>query len=454
MLALSALGIGFLIQTIIQISVMLSGAFLWIAGAVLSWVCSENFISLPYTSGPVVETSWALVRDFTNMLFIVILVFIGLATALRIRDYEAKKTLPLLIIIALLINFTPVICGFIVDAANILMNFFLKNVSGGEVIGAQLRSYYSATLNDLLGIGFFNPLEHLNVLLRGVITIIFNITAGFIFFAFAFLFVIRYVAIWVLVILSPLAFFSYILPATRKVWNMWWNQFIQWVFIGVTGGFFLYLGMQTIIILSSEEVRGQLGNVGENWLLDISGISDLLNSSLSMGIGLAFLMLAFFMGLSTGAMGGGAVMGALKRGGKAVGTTLGSQSWTGIKKAAQAPLKRVERDRLARAYPTLPLDDARKAYKANTSRWQRAKTSMGEIIKTLPSVADFREAGLAPKAAGAGIGNALRNSAKAGWKAAIKSKRGKKGQPCVNVNCKKPLPADADFCPNCGVSQP
>ena len=323
MLALSAATIGLILQTVVQISVALSGGFLWIAGQILSWVCSENFISLPYTSGPVVEGSWMLVRDFTNMFFIVILVFIGLATALRIKEYEAKKTLPLLILIALLINFTPVICGFIVDTSNILMNFFLKNVSGGEVIGAQLRSYYADTIKDVMGMGAFNPAIHLKILLRGIITITFNIIAGFIFFAFSFLFTIRYVAIWVLVILSPLAFFSYILPATRKIWTMWWNQFMQWVLMGVTGGFFLYLGMQTIIILSSKDVQPKLGHVGDNWLLDFTGISDLLNTSLSLGIGLAFLLLAFFMGLSTGAMGGSQILGLAKKGGVA------TAKWTG-----------------------------------------------------------------------------------------------------------------------------
>jgi len=332
---LAALGGGAIIQIFIQILVLISSGFLYLAGSILSWVCSDNFISLPYTHGPIIDDTWALTRDLTNMLFVVVLVFIGLATALRIRDYEAKKTLPVLIIIALLINFTPVICGFIVDATNIVMNFFIKNASAGEIIAVQLSSYYNSVKSDILGISFFNPLEHIKIFIRAAIVSFFNIIAGFILLAFAFIFIFRYIAIWMLVILSPFAFFSYILPATRKIWTMWWNQFIQWTFIGVTGSFFLYLGMFTIKTVA--EHSKELGHVGANWLLDFTGVSELLNGTLSLGIGLAFLAAAFFMGLSSGAMGGNQIIGWAKAGGKAAGSWAGRTTWREAQQRLRLP---------------------------------------------------------------------------------------------------------------------
>ena len=93
------------------------GVILGLVGELFKWVISPGFISLSYTNpagNEFIRVGWTLTRDLTNIIFVLALIAIGLGTALRIRDYQAKKALPILIIIALLINFTPVICGLIV----------------------------------------------------------------------------------------------------------------------------------------------------------------------------------------------------------------------------------------------------------------------------------------------------------------------------------------------------
>lgn len=307
---LSSYGI---VLAFLQTALSISNLFLGLGGTILSWILGGDFITIPYTKGDVIDSSWGLVRDLTNMLFIIVLIFIGLATALRIRDYEAKKALPRLIIIALLINFTPVICGFIIDGANIVMNFFIQPLSGGNLLGSHLYTVYKGVWSDIIGLGFFNPLEHVELLFKSACVVIFNFLGGFIMIAFSFLFVLRYIAIWILVILSPLAFFSYILPITRRIWTMWWNQFIQWVFIGITGAFFLYLGFNTLNILL--EHAGELGKApeGTGWLK--KPFIDFFNDLLPYGIGIAFLLISFFLGFSTGAMGGNQILNLVKTGG-------------------------------------------------------------------------------------------------------------------------------------------
>ncbi len=325
--ALANLITGGLVLIVVQLAVTVSNLIMGAAGAILSWVLSPNFINLPYTKEGIVGIGWELVRDFTNMFFIIILVFIGLSTALRIRDYEAKKTLPLLIIIAILINFTPVICGAIIDAANIVMHFFLEKLTGTNPLEAQLIKEWVTLKGGLEGLTTLNPFYQINpanqvsIVLEGLVLFWFNIIAAFIFFAFSFLFIVRYIAIWVLVILSPLAFFSYILPATRRVWTMWWNQFIQWATIGITGAFFLYLGLQSLTILSDTKIYSTPPppNLG---LLEEAGIN-FINEMLPYGVAIAFLLLAFFMGLSTGAMGGSQILNLAKKGGAA------TAKWTG-----------------------------------------------------------------------------------------------------------------------------
>jgi len=286
---------------------------------------SPNFINLPYTKEGVVGLGWGIVKDFTNMFFIVILVFIGLATALRIREYEAKKTLPLLILIALLINFTPVICGAIIDASNIIMNFFLDKLSSTNLLEQQLKIQGDMIRGELNALTLIDPFKQLSLILKSCVLIAFNFIATFIFFAFSLLFAMRYIAIWVLVILSPLAFFSYILPATRKLWTTWWNQFIQWATIGITGAFFLYLGLQSLTILSDTKIYSTPPPPGLNFL-EPAGLN-FINEMLPYGVAIAFLILSFFMGLSTGAMGGSQIIGLAKTSGAAAGKWAGGRSY-------------------------------------------------------------------------------------------------------------------------------
>ncbi|MFA5348869.1 MAG: hypothetical protein WC309_00690, partial [Candidatus Paceibacterota bacterium] len=64
---------------------------------ILTWVASPNFIKVSFTKADnvVVTAGWTVVRDFTNLLFILVLIAIGLMTALRTsKEYQVQKTLP------------------------------------------------------------------------------------------------------------------------------------------------------------------------------------------------------------------------------------------------------------------------------------------------------------------------------------------------------------------------
>jgi len=230
-----------ILAAVFSLPTLVSGLFLAISGWLLSWVTSPAFIAVKFTDNPFVTPAWGLVRDFANMGIVLALVAIGLGTALGIAEYQAKKTLPWLLAVALGINFTPVICGIFIDISNIIMNFFLEGVTFGDAINKCL----SATRLLWSGITTTDPLAKLGL---GIGMIAFNIMAGIVFLGIAIIFTVRYVALWTLVILSPLAFLCYVLPATRSVWKMWWGQFINWCFIGAIAAFWVYLGEQMLMV--------------------------------------------------------------------------------------------------------------------------------------------------------------------------------------------------------------
>jgi hypothetical protein len=228
-------------------------------------VISDSFVNIPYTSGnEFVAYGWSVARDFVNMFFILILIIIGLSTSLQIETYKWQKTLPRLVFVALFINFTLVFLGVFIDATNIMMNYFVSSLATESVFVMRMRSLYevmSSSLANTPWTSFTGAI--ITPVAMSVIFTIFNFFIGLVYSIYGLIFAMRYVAIWLLVIISPFGFFCYILPATRGFFNQWWRWFLGWCIIGVAGSFFLYLGEimfqfidQTALVPSVTEHQG------------------------------------------------------------------------------------------------------------------------------------------------------------------------------------------------------
>lgn len=231
------------------------------AGMLNNLVSGKLLVGLSYTNNPIIDVGLNVTLPFANMFFILILVVIAFATILRIQNYALQKLLPTFIIIALLVNFMPVICGFIVDFSNLIMNFFVNNPNvpiNGLSLFALTKDNIGAiweAVGDIWGL----PIDYKTInwgdtmmtltnlvvgpLALGLVQIIFNLIATLVILMFFALFFLRYIMIWVLVIIAPVCLACYILPITKGAWNWWWNQFFQWAIIGIVGGFFLFLGV-------------------------------------------------------------------------------------------------------------------------------------------------------------------------------------------------------------------
>lgn len=240
-----------LISSVFNLIHSFSELFLEISLTLFRLVLSDKFISWNYTGragpnqNPVVHTGWTLARDIMNMFFVIALAFVGLATALEKEEYKIQRLLPRLLFFALLVNFSPVICGVIIDASNILMNYFTGLFTVGEEISilGELEDLSEEMRGGLLSKGacWFNPQQEFKENFRLLLIAFFNGWTGVIFILFSILFMARYVVLWTLVILAPVAFAARIFPKTRDFWEQWWNNFLQWCFIGVTGAFIVFL---------------------------------------------------------------------------------------------------------------------------------------------------------------------------------------------------------------------
>ncbi|PIW92437.1 MAG: hypothetical protein COZ88_02405, partial [Candidatus Nealsonbacteria bacterium CG_4_8_14_3_um_filter_34_13] len=201
-----------IIQVIAQLALLVTSGLLGLTSLLLGWVTSPGFIKVSFTTNDFVTLGLGITQGFANIIIVLALLAIGLGTALRIGGYEAKKALPVLILVALLINFIPLICGLIIDATNIVMDFFIGGgLSAGQVLVNQLKAQGQSFVTLWENIGSITELLGVGLLLRTVFLIIFNLMAMVIFLLFSVLFAMRYVALWILVIIAPLAFVFYIL---------------------------------------------------------------------------------------------------------------------------------------------------------------------------------------------------------------------------------------------------
>lgn len=272
---------------IIGLGALVAGLLYAVIAAIVNWligvIMTVGIVPGNPLTPEIVEIGWNFSRDFANLFFILALAFIGLATVLRIREYEAKKALPTLIIIALLINFTPVIVGFVVDVGNIITKFFLDSAGSIDTFGDTINMAKDYLVNSLARLfledGHFWEnfveiiLKFIFITVYGLVLLVFFIFATFIYLLIGAVFLFRTVILWILMILSPIAFLSKVFPAgktTKMVfpdilhWDKWWETLIQWTVVGIPIGFFLYLSN----LIMSATHKAQLEGIFDITLLE------------------------------------------------------------------------------------------------------------------------------------------------------------------------------------------
>lgn len=213
-----------------------------------------------------VQQGWKIVRDLCNMFFILILLIIAFATILRIESYNIKKTLPKLLIMAVLINFSRTISGLIIDFAQIIMmtfvNGFSQNGPGNFVQMFQINTYLSfGELGEQFKKTEDNNLlwQTLLGLVAGVVALIITTIVCIVLLATL---VMRVVMLWVYVILSPLAFLLSAFPAGQKYASQWWSEFSKQVVVGPILAFFIWLALLTA------------GSSAQKLNIDVKGVGD------------------------------------------------------------------------------------------------------------------------------------------------------------------------------------
>lgn len=280
-----------------------------------------------FINAAAVSRGWVVVRDLCNMFFVIILLIIAFATILGQEEYGAQKMLPKLIMAAVLINFSKLICGLMIDVANVVMLTFVKAFSA---IGA-------GNMLDMLGISSVVKLNTTggDISLSSVVGayifgLIYVLIATVVVAAMLGMLVMRVVMIWILVVLSPLAFFLQAVPGKGGSYAaQWWTKWSSNLIVGPVIAFFLWLSFAALQTDNGNPIKGS--SSGDDELTASNGVS--VGSEAGTVTGMARFVIAIGMllgGMKIAQGVGGEAASALGKGfSKGKGMLLGAGAAAG-----------------------------------------------------------------------------------------------------------------------------
>jgi hypothetical protein len=197
-----------------------------------------------FIDSPAVTVGWVMIRDLTNMFFVVVLLMIAFGTILGLDHYEWKHMLVKLVTAAVLVNFSRLICGLIIDVAQIVMVTFLNGIAA--TASGNLVNMFQVDKIFKLGNGENFTGDTPSIFLASVAAIMFSVTMLITMVAFLFIIVARMAMLWVLIVVSPFAFVLNVLHQTEHFAGEWWGKFNSNVVSGPVIAFFLWLSFVTV----------------------------------------------------------------------------------------------------------------------------------------------------------------------------------------------------------------
>lgn len=194
--------------------------------------------------------AWSFFRNVANIMFVIAMLFVIFSqiTGFGIDNYGIKKILPKLIITAIIVNFSYVICGILVDISNLAgdaLRGIFEGIANGTT-GSSERGHITDSVTQILGslVNAIAPVAVGSAAAGGIAyTVITGITASasgsflaFIFpilsFAgaaalaglFAMLMLgLRQSLIIIMIAISPIAFVLYAIPNTNALFKRWFS---------------------------------------------------------------------------------------------------------------------------------------------------------------------------------------------------------------------------------------
>lgn len=257
-----AAGVGDVVGTVVGWIIY---GFVYVIGQILiliMWILIKVAQYNGFIDSPAVTNGWVIIRDLCNMFFILILLVIAFATILKVESYSLKKMLPTLILMAVLINFSKLICGVIIDFAQVIMLTFVNGFK--EAASGNLTNMLG--IDKLMDVRTDDPttpdISIWTILGSYILALIYAVISLVIITAMLAMLVMRMVMIWVYVTLSPIAYLLSAFPQGKQYAAKWWSGFTENVIIGPVLAFFIWLSFSSLGGLETPQDVIAIQNAG------------------------------------------------------------------------------------------------------------------------------------------------------------------------------------------------
>ena len=220
-----------------------------------------------------IYTAWEVFRNIANVILTIVflVVIFSQITGVGIDNYGIKKILPKLIIAAILINLSYIICQIAVDVSNILgvgldrmLKFVGENIRGGQGTAVETTATIVAALLGSLGIAGASAATAITIagvftgggamlIISLVLVLLVALISVLLFFV---MLGARMIIVIMFTVISPIAFALYILPNTKSIFNKWWKVFqAALVVFPICGALYGISFIIKAIIFSGDEVN-------------------------------------------------------------------------------------------------------------------------------------------------------------------------------------------------------
>jgi len=333
-----------------------SAFFLTLAAKFFNALIKIALDSTMISGSTFISTAWAVVRDLSNMFFILILLYIAIKIILGLGGSEVKKMIAKVIIFALLINFSMFFTQVIIDSSNILALIFYNKLDttykdpktgqpitrpdtpttpGEKEISGSMYSSFDLT-TKLNNPTFWENVKGKNEAhvpvgtMIGIICVAAGIMlfAAYAFFISGIAFVARLIELWILIIFSPFAFMSSTVPLFSGIeylgWDAWFKRLLKVAFMAPIFMFFMYL---IFLLLQPPGIFGNLtaqAKESQTWVQTI-----LFAFIPAMVLMILLLRATKYAKEGSGAIGEALMKGAKVVGGLALGATVGGAAIAG-----------------------------------------------------------------------------------------------------------------------------
>ena len=288
----------------------------------LLYICSNAMGSLlglgKFITNSYVQTGWPFVQGIANLGFIFALLFIAFATTLQIDlGGGIKRLLPRLLFAAVMINFSLVIGGVLIDISRVVMAILIRAIGDCSLydVGAcLLEKSHLFQLNFTLNNGAWLPIERQiavptgwNQVVKALFVLLVSLALAVGMLMVTIGLFVRYIMLTLLLIVSPIAYLSLAFPGLQGYSKKWWSSFLQYVFYGPVALFILIMAM------SLTDGAAAFDQIAENAFLD---------TVLHLAIILALLFAAYkYSKAASGSFAAAAMSIASKEAWKRPGTT-------------------------------------------------------------------------------------------------------------------------------------